>query len=1018
MPDAVEVVQKNWHDVTGPKAIKYAFGFLYHQDPNHSSLQARDRAMTEISANAVVAMMQKYNLTIEQIYHIFLEVDGDYGIGREQIRSNIWDAILQAKWSGEQAPQPSIKVTITQKIFLQQMQRQRLLLELDGIRDILIELSEAVKSAPSRNAPEEVVIDGYEIALGQPVTEKAIGRFALAKKMADMAERIAAGTALAKEDESFLMRLLNKNPALQKRLDDMSHKTEESIRGTNLAMQMIEEAELGENRWFARVLDEINGMQGSAEIIIIVTEPSGNKIKYGFRLNPSGFGIGERMELHVVGKPHPISPFSFGAVDVLDVTSDGMFASWSTGIGIKDGHSLAFPVTTDEIEHLRSLSKDFRSDDVLKNSTEAEAFFRFFNRFQSIARMVFGDEFMFEDGSPETSIKKLSEILAKRNWSIALEQNLDALAVEFNNPGALAARLGIADSAEVDLFIEATLDAQLKFLGASFTKRFSKTNQPQFKKLLAELKTAIVAGYSIDVNRALANIKALASRQIGKKAADVTLSLDLYEELEAWLEVRDGAQLKEYIKSNMPQRLREVIIARGVGASKPPSLEEARSYAAAEPLKAIREYDRIMAEPSIPIEVKILAQAEKAALAAGPKVLQRQRARRAKAWIEWMRARGETIPPEAEAILKKLPSLNGPKKKRTAIPAEAELNAAANFTPVEDARPEAIQYAEKGAKAFRDIGGSAMLGSAIFLGAGGVTKMIFGEPETELEAILQGYDTIGIATGAEAGVASVREWFPSRRIAPSFRAPVPMAAPLSFLDFAGNIGISGLMYRGVYKASDFIEVGKFIGDKIGPYDTNEVVGLIGTGAAFGSAREVLARVAPNLALDIARNSAASLVAKETGGAILYASRLGPSAVYGLKLLKNTTGAALIFDVGSIGIGEAAGLYDSAEASNMVSECRNSFALSFLMPGIYGLECRLLGGNDIDIVSSMVSKRKNREDDLALMADAAGETLKRFAAYLYNVITRDELPPFSDDIIRELFKDPTLSGKFQVWEANQ
>jgi hypothetical protein len=1023
LPDAVELVQKNWHDITGPAAIRYAFGFLYHQNPNHPTLQARDKAMTEISADDVIELMQRHNLTVDQIYHIFLDVDGDYGLGREQIRSKIWDALLQAKrmGKGEQAPQTSTRITTTQKMYLQQMKRQRVILELDGIRDILIKLSDAIKSTPttSRNAPEEVVIDGYEIALGRQVTVKTVGRFALAKRMADIADKIADDTALAKEDESFLVRLLDKNPALQKKLEDMTHKTEESIKSVNLAMQMLEEAELGENRWFARVLDEVNGIKGSAEIIIIVNEPGGKKTRYEFRLNPSGFGIGERMELYVVGKPHPISPYSFGEVNIVDVTSDGMFVTWSAGVGVKDGHSKTFPITTDEIEHLRSLSRDFRADDTLKNSTEAEAFFRFFNKFQAITKMVFGNGFILEEGSPQASIGKLTETLVKRNWSVALEQGLDTLAVEFNNPSSLAARLGKTVSPEVDLFIEAALDAELGSLGASFTKSFSQANQPEFKKLLAELRTAVVAGSSADVNRAIARIKALASKQIGKKAADLTLSIDLYEEMEAWLRVENGAQLKEYVKGNMPPRLRDVIIARGVDASKPPSLEEARNCAATEPLKALREYDRIVAEPSIPIGIKILAQAEKAALAASPKVLQRQRARRARTWIEWMRVRGEFIPPEADAILTKLPALNGPKSPRPATPAVQETSTETNDAVVfEDTRPKTIQYAEKGAKAMRDIGGGALLGSSVFLGAGGVTKLIFGEPETELEAILQGYDTISIATGAETGISTLREWFPSKHIAPQFRSPAPIAAPLSFLDFAGNIGISALIYRGVYKASDFIEVDKLIGDKIGPYDTNEIVGLIGTGAAFGSAREVLTRVAPDLALDIVRNRASSLLAKEAGGAILYASRLGPSAVYGLKLLKDTTGAALIFDVGSIGIGEAAGLYDSVENASFVSGCKDSFALSFLMPGVYGLECRLLSGSDIDDVSSMLSKRKNREDDSALMTYAANETLKRFAAYLYNVITRDELPQFSDNIIEDLFKDPTLAGKFQVWEAHQ
>lgn len=229
-------------------------------------------------------------------------------------------------------------------------------------------------------------------------------------------------------------------------------------------------------------------------------------------------------------------------------------------------------------------------------------------------------------------------------------------------------------------------------------------------------------------------------------------------------------------------------------------------------------------------------------------------------------------------------------------PAKADGNNEVAFdapVPIPDMQPRAIRWIKRGVRETVEIGSPALFGAAVFLGVGGAVREIFGVPKTEAEGLLQGYDTIGLSMAAESAIHKGIERFVWRKVPADARPIAPQPQPFSLIGTLGSLGLGMIVYRLVHGASDMIGIDELLGENIGPFNVNEVVGLTGTGALFGASQTILSKVAPSVASDIARHRVAVETVRRTGGSLLYESPWSSKIISGLNILKRGAAALMI-----------------------------------------------------------------------------------------------------------------------------
>lgn len=828
---AVDTIIKEWAETTPAEALKYSFEFLYRYNPKHT-LALANQIPYIVEASDLKRIMEKYNLTPIQIYNIAREVHEELGTENNSRWNEILNAIIDAKYGSTGAPETAnFSLTDTQKIFLRNMRIERIRLELDTLKDIFRELSNTIKSAPIKNSSVSIVKMGqFEINIGPEVLKQSMGRFALSEFLEALAYKIESRVPLEPEVENFIDGLIQKNPVIQTMIDARTNHADMTISGTNRAIRMVEEAQLGEHPWFLRILKEMSGHKEPIKIGIIIQDETGKETaRYEFEYNMPGLSKGVRTAIYPEGELHPIKPLNFNEGHVFIVKGNSEIVEDT--VMITDGRNRSYFISPSEMEKFKGLAREITANKPLKTSEVGRAFLRFFNRLQSVWVMVYGNKYEVEPGSPEANIRKIAELLKREQWSVRLEQSLDWTAKEFSSQTRMAIGSENEENGWAKEFLENAIEEQITSIRKTYIGRFRTELRQEFKKLTNQLEKALVGGDVPARNRMISEIRILIAKQIGNRRQADTLSLDLYDEVTAWREVDS---VKPYLKNEPPEKLRNAILARGVDESILPTLERARKYVKDGSYdRAFLEYDRVVAENGIPVSDKMTAQAEKARLAV--EKLQFQRAKRALDWIAWMKATSREVPAEALAIIEKLPPLNGdsrvvanPSKEVQSPPKEAISDL--NIEGMEITKPNMSRF--NGIKKFTyEIGGPAIFGAVTFLGAREFVTYVLGNPETQLEAVFQGYETIGTAVLIERGFQKFTERFIGTT-----------AVPMGLKSFLGGLGSSVIVYKGIEG------VAKGVGMSDGPA---EITGLVGTGAAYGAWKPIIKTIfSPERAMDI------------------------------------------------------------------------------------------------------------------------------------------------------------------------
>ena len=626
-------------------------------------------------------------------------------------------------------------------------------------------------------------------------------------------------------EEAFILKLKADNPVLQKVIDARTNSTDTVINGTNLAIRMTERALLGEYSWFRQILGELRGVEGTFKASIIVYEENGTVTKYNLVYNVPGLARGTRIALYAEGEPYPVGPFTFEVGRAFIVRNGSV--NLENAIVVSESPTRNFYILEQDIQHLRSIAEEIRSDPSLSRTGVGRAFLRFFNRLQALARAAYGEDFKIEPGSPQAKIERLAKQLVRENWTIEFEQRLDFISEEFGDIEALAARQGKGNQ-EAFAFIKGILQMELNKVRTAHMKQFKTGSRRAVSSSLKKLEAAILGGDVAAKNEAVDGLKKLAAKQVPSRHMD-ELSTDLYGETSAWLTVRKADELREYAKApELPENLRYAVVARGVDRTKPPSLTRARAEAGKGNYDtAFFEYDRIAADRKTKIGEKIIAQAEKARLA----VVRHQfpRAWRAKVWIMRMKARGHEIPSEAQVILDKLPPLNSGRrviitgKKRTATAKAVVKDSALDEASV---TPRYIRTAAKTYEVARDIGSPAVRGALTFIAAGEACAAILPHPATHLEAVIYGYDVMTTATAVEKGTEKLADHFIGLR-------NIAMPQKFSVSRFTGGLGSSMLLYKVIAGGAE----------KAGaPPKVAEFTGLAGTGIVLSGWKPAVAKI--------------------------------------------------------------------------------------------------------------------------------------------------------------------------------
>ena len=853
-----------WPDMKPTEAIKHSFDLLFRFDPHHPLAKINPDPFI-ITAHDINIIAERYGISPMQAYSIARLSAEEHGFGQRGEWSLIFAAIAEAKMAeGPATIDPS--VTESQQPFLKEMRHDRIMIELDAIKDVLKELSSALKAtSTSKSTVPNVKLNQFDINISKEVMGKPMGRFTISKLMDDLAEKIASGSKLTKTEEEFIVRLVEKNPVVQKIIDARTNHADIALRGTNLALKMTEQAQLGEYPWFLRILKEVAGREGPMRVGIIVQNEAGKETaRFEFNQNEPRIGRGPKTSLYVEGEPHPVSPLSFEKGNVFVVK--GNAETIEDAVMITDGRSRSFFISKSDTERYRRLATEVTNNRSLAKSEVGRAYLRFFNRLQAIRAFVHKESFQIESGSPSEKISRLATKLARQQWSVKLEQTIDWLLRETSSKMSVT---GPENTGEAEANV---LNDHITRIRKAFIEHFKSEFRGEFKKSLRNMEMAIIAGDPVARNAAVAEIKALMAQQLGEVREANLLALDLYEEVAAWREVDN---LKRYINKEPPERLRNVVVARGVNKSIDPTLSKAREYATLGSTdRAFLEYDRLVVDDRTPVSDKIIAQAEKARLSV--EKLQFQRAKRAVDWIDWMKAIGKDVPPEAAVILENLPPLNGGSKvvvrsKEKAQPRTGE-SATRPATP-EDAieiydpnlfKPAIAKNFIRNIHKFSvEIGGPTIFGALTFLCARDVVGALFGKPDSHLEAVAQGYSTIATAVVIEKTLQVAAEKI--------FKGYSAAAGAMGLKSFFGGLGASAFIYKGIEGTATNLGMSE---------KAAEITGLVGTGVVYGAWKPAAQRLlAPEIATRFIANTE-NLLSK--GGLVYLIADAAPTlaeAVY-------------------------------------------------------------------------------------------------------------------------------------------
>lgn len=346
--------------------------------------------------------------------------------------------------------------------------------------------------------------------------------------------------------------------------------------------------------------------------------------------------------------------------------------------------------------------------------------------------------------------------------------------------------------------------------------------------------------------------------------------------------------------------------------------------------------------------------------------------------LEFHRKAGDMI---GEEVLEKLhkPATQAQVQVEARAVTPADVESLARVAESGNSVREMDTHKSRNGATIRDIGIGAVWGAATFLGSEYVINKIFGEPSTPVMAQLQGYGTMGTAMAFDHGVRALIKRNPAMR------------PPFSLGNFASDLGIFTVLYRATAGISDVAGIDELLGEKIGPFHTNEVVGLLGSGVAYGAAHPLLAKLPPKILQSAGYSFAGKAV--KAGGAALFvvdtASNLGEAIISG---------------------------YDSAEESFAVNECAQDVSLpgvSFFLPSYYNLVCRAYGGEDLSNYAEIVQRKRIYADDDALMRSAAAEFAGYFEYELKKTVVQGEEINL-EHLIERAYQP--VWGKFQEWEA--
>lgn len=847
----IDEIKTLWPELSPLEILETAFEFPYRFNPKTPLARANVCMPNVITPEDIVSLMTTYKLTAPQILERAELAHQLLGASRSDIWSNIFSSIFTANRGVTTSTPLQVghldkALTESQQLFLGQLQREQIRLELDTIKDVLKEIRIAIEKAAAGESGrvDAVKIGGqFQVEIGPDVLGQTISRFALVQWLEGIITSIEDETSLAPEEERFLQRLKGKNPILQKIIDARIHNTKTEIDGTNQALEMMRSVQRGENTWFAKVLMEVAGFKGPVKAGIVVMDDAGKATaRYEFNYNTSTPRNSGGMSLYAEGDPHPTPPLRFGKGYIFVVRGNSV--SMNEGLAITDARVRTSFRTTDEIEQLRETAREVVANQRLRRSNYGRAFLRYFNKIQAILLSIDG-EFKIEPGSPESKIRKLAENLKRQNWTAELEHRIDSVAREYSGsyPGE-----------------------EIQKLRRDFIDRFNPKIRHLFKKLTLEFAKAVESGDHQARGRSVTGIKELLARQIGVRYAD-RLSLDLFAETNAWLE---AGSLTRYLgDTKLPENLRPFVIARGVDKGIPPTFERARSYARDGSIdRAFLEYDRIVAEPETSGTERVIALAEKAKLAVD--TMQFPRARRAVGRIKWLEATGVETPKEAKAIIDGLPPLNGgervvvasstpstPQKPKVAEAAPSVSEVEIDTSP-DQFKPSMTKGLVEFAKGARDltyeVGGPATMGMLTFLFSQELIENIFDKPATQIEGIFQSYEVMGTAILIDHGLQKGAEYFVWKGAERTF---VPVL-PFGLKTFFGNLGASSIVYRMIEAPVK----------RLGASErTAQIVGLAGTGAALGGWKPLLKKLLPPEKVLPVITSAENIITK---GGLVYA----------------------------------------------------------------------------------------------------------------------------------------------------
>lgn len=843
-----ETIMKEWPDMSSSEALMYSFKFLYRYDPKNPLAVANEYPPI-ITPEDVSTLMTSRGFQTLQIYNIARLIHEEYGWDQESLWASIYNSILEGQAAvSKTAAKPPMNRSLTdsQELYLKQVAGERASMELEAVKDLFHEMAIAIRAVPTngKEALKAVQIGQFSVDISPETLGQSIGRFALLQTLERIIDKIEAGTSLDISEENLIGRLKQHNPVVKKIIDARTNQADVAIRGTNLAMSMAERVQLGEELWFAKLLDEVKGCSGPTHLAVVVQNSDGSNTRYEFMMNGPEFVKGERFALYAEGDPYPSPPFSFGMGN--GVCLNGDTARLDTPIVVIDDRSRTFTITTDDINRFRALAREANTDPALVKDNRVRAFLKFFNKIQAIGIMIYGESFEIMPGSPEAKIKQYAADLGREIWAAEIRQRLNVLIAEFSDMKGLQERFKASYGAEAGEHVESMLDGEIRAIRNQYINRFSPKARAKFGELTTALRAAIKSGDVAARNAAIDGIRTLTAQTVVTRHAD-KLSLDLYKEVTTWRKLKS---VKELLAKDVPADLREVIVMRSFDPATYPKLDRAREYTAAGSIdRAFLEYDRIVADSGGSIKEKMIAQAEKAELAV--KSLQFQRAKRAVDWIKWMEALGREVPSEAKVILEKLPPLNSgarvvvkrapskpptPVKKtagtKTSIATQdAALQPAdANFDPKEFKTP-VVRGAIQSYEFLRDVGGPAIFGAMTFLTAKEVVKTVLPEPETHLEAVVYGYDVVATAMLFD-GIAQKVSTF---LVNATTKAPqvFQAATEMSLKKFAGGMGASVFVYKGVEGAAKAVGAS----DRVA-----EVTGLVGTGMVMGGWRAVVGKI--------------------------------------------------------------------------------------------------------------------------------------------------------------------------------